>query len=333
MFKILKKCFFSEKIKFNDHYPVMYREILDLLENSITQRNFSKDQSIAIADLTLGLGNHSKLILEKFPNAFIVGLDIDNKMIEKSTEKLNHYIENEERMKIIQDSYVTIRDHKPYDSFPFTFHPKRKYDFIFADLGYNSVQIEDENKGMSFKFPDSILDMRYDQDNDNKPMAYEILNNSSELELLEIFRKYGEEPYFLQLVKNIIAHRQDSPFYYVKDFLKVIDKTFSNKDVSKFNAYTRLFQALRIVVNYEFLNIQRMIQRACVSLEVDGIFAAISFHSLEDKIVKNAFREYEKNKLGERVSEAELKPSSEEVEENPRSKSAKLRAFRQKSKI
>jgi 16S rRNA (cytosine1402-N4)-methyltransferase len=169
--------------------------------------------------------------------------------------------------------------------------------------------------------------MRYDTNNDDKAKASDILNHSSEMELIEIFRKFGEESFSEVLVKNIIQQRDIKRFIFVEDFLKVIDQTYLSKTRDRFNTYTRLFQALRICVNYELLNIQRFINKSMKSLEIGGIILIITFHSLEDKIVKDAFRQYEKLRIGKVLFKKALEPSEEELNENSRSRSAKLRGF------
>jgi len=190
--------------------------------------------------------------------------------------------------------------------------------------------LNDKEKGLSFKNLNANLDMRYDPENDSKAKASDILNNTSELELMEIFSRYAEEKNYEAIAKNIIKYREDKKFEKVSDFLNVIDKTYEGKDLyyeedenrqstdknllntsdfdsgtqlvtynhkSRYNIYTRLFQALRIVVNYELTNVQRFLNRCFFNLEVGGILAVITFHSAEDKIVKKLLLEIEKLKL------------------------------------
>jgi 16S rRNA (cytosine1402-N4)-methyltransferase len=305
----------------------MWRNVLNIIEENVYNNNNNNFPKV-IGDMTIGSGNHSKLILENFDNSHVIGVDIDNKMIEHSSKKLQKYIDSN-RLCIIEDSYVSVQNLVISDLFDKSglFTSNRKFDCILIDLGFNSMQLEDNSKGISFKNKESDLDMRYDTLNDQKSKASDILNNSSELELIEIFKKFGEEKYYELLVTNIIKFRDKKFFAKVGDFLEVIDDTFKNKAVEKFNTYTRLFQALRIAVNYELLNVQRFLPKAMLNLELKGILIAITFHSLEDKMIKNYFKELEKLKIGKNLFKHSLRPEDIEIEENSRSKSAILRAI------
>ncbi len=320
---------FYEPKRFEDHYPVLWRNILELIENNLFN-DIADTKNKLIGDLTIGAGNHSKLILENFDNSLILGVDLDKDMIKYSENKLKKYVDNK-RVSIINDSYVDVDSIKIFDHFDISQlnnNKNKKFDFLLLDLGYNSLQIDSPKKGFSFKQANADLDMRYDQDNENKSRAADILNHCSDLELMEIFKTYAEEKYYEYLVKKIIEYRNVKIFYTVKDFVDVIDYCFYSKSVEKFDCYTRLFQALRIVVNYEILNIQRFLTSFHRQVEQGGIIAIISFHSIEDKQVKKYFQELEKLKIGKILYHKAIKPSSIELEENSRSKSAILRVFK-----
>jgi len=318
-----------EPKRFDDHYPVMWRNILDILEKN-TFHDIADTNNKLIGDFTLGAGNHSKLILDNFDNSLIYGVDLDKDMIKHSEEKLKSYIESQ-RISIVNDSYVGVDLIKIYDHFDisqFNNNKNKKFDFLLLDLGYNSLQIESPSKGFSFKQPQADLDMRYDQENDNKSKAADILNNCSDLELMDIFKTFGDEKYYEQLVRKIIEFRDKRLFYTVQDFTDVIDNTFHSKSVDKFDCYTRLFQALRIAVNYEILNIMRFLSNFYKQMEQGGILAIITFHSLEDKYVKRYLQEFEKLKIGNILYSKAIKPSDIELQENNRSRSALLRIFK-----
>jgi 16S rRNA (cytosine1402-N4)-methyltransferase len=313
---------------FPDHYPVLHKPILNIIEEQLFKTPKDKMLPKVIGDFTIGCGNHSKAILEKFESTFIIGVDLDKKMIDHTKQKLFPFIKNN-RLVLINDNYVCVSDIDISEEFSSLklFSTNKAFDLLLLDLGFNSQQLLDQEKGLSFKFPKSELDMRYDTNNDDKAKASDILNHSSEMELIEIFRKFGEESFSEVLVKNIIQQRDIKRFIFVEDFLKVIDQTYLSKTRDRFNTYTRLFQALRICVNYELLNIQRFINKSMKSLEIGGIILIITFHSLEDKIVKDAFRQYEKLRIGKVLFKKALEPSEEELNENSRSRSAKLRGF------
>jgi 16S rRNA (cytosine1402-N4)-methyltransferase len=317
---------FCRKLKFEDHYPVFWRNILNIIETEVYNKSIPK----AYGDFTLGCGNHTKLILDTFDNSYVIGCEIDDKMTEYTSNKLNDYIEND-RLVIVEDNYVCVEELKVSELLgnANVFPEKKKFDFMLVDLGFNSLQLLDNTKGISFKDPEALLDMRYDTYNNGKAKASDILNNSSELELMEIFSKYGNETNHEAIAKKCLKYREDRRFETVADFIKVIDDTYDySKDNSRFNIYTRLFQALRICVNYELTNIQRFLNKAFFNLENEGVLCIISFHSSEDMIVKHFFKELEKMKLGKLVLKKGEKPSREEIEENSRSKSAILRAIK-----
>lgn len=350
-----------ESIEFDDHYPVLWRNIMKILQDNLNFDVLTSPK--VIGDFTLGAGNHTRLILDNFENTWVVGVDLDPKMIKYTSNKLDHYIQND-RLVIVEDSYVCVENLKISELFENSEQPiftnKKKFDFMLLDLGFNSMQLNDKEKGLSFKNLNANLDMRYDPENDSKAKASDILNNTSELELMEIFSRYAEEKNYEAIAKNIIKYREDKKFEKVSDFLNVIDKTYEGKDLyydedenrqstdknllntsdfdsgtqlvtynhkSRYNIYTRLFQALRIVVNYELTNVQRFLNRCFFNLEVGGILAVITFHSAEDKIVKNVFKEIEKLKLGKLVLKKGEKPCKDEIEENSRSHSAILRVI------
>jgi len=318
-----------EPKRFDDHYPVMWRNILDILEKEIFY-DFADTNNKLIGDFTLGAANHSKLILDYFDNSLILGIDLDKDMINHSEKKLEKFI-GQNRIKILNDSYVGVdllQIFNYFDISQFNYNKNKKFDFILLDLGYNSLQIDSPKKGFSFNQRNSDLDMRYDQDNENKAKAADILNHCSDLELMEIFKTFAEEKYYEYLVKKIIEFRDKRIFYTVQDFTDVIDEAFHSKSVEKFDCYTRLFQALRIAVNYEILNIQRFLTHFYKQMEQGGILAVITFHSLEDKYVKRYFQEFEKLKIGKILYSKAIKPCNIELEENSKSKSAILRIFK-----
>lgn len=323
------------KLNLSDHYPVLYKKIIDIIRDNIIINN-KQDKPFLCGDVTVGLGNHSNLILKHFENSNILGFDIDPEMISKSKEKLNIYIKDK-RAIVVKESYTESRivlnnilaSAKSISSKPFNgkFNKNKKFDYVIIDLGFNSVQLIDDNRGFSFKSHDSKLDMRYDFSNVNTATAAEILNNATELELILMFEKYAEEKYSETLVKNILEYRNENKFNLVKDFNEVIDKSFpnhTNKD--RYNTYSRLYQALRICVNYELLNLQRFLENIPLSMEKNSLLFVICFHSLEFKAVKKSLKFYEKIKLG-KIIYKNISADQDELSENSRSKSAIMMVF------
>jgi 16S rRNA (cytosine1402-N4)-methyltransferase len=313
-------------IHFQDHYPVMWREVLDVVKENIY---FEDTKPKLFGDFTIGCGGHTKLILDTFQNAHVVGVDLDKKMVEHSAVKLAQYIVDR-RLVIFHDNYTSIRDIDILESFheKRIFSSSKKFDMLLVDLGYNSKQLDDNSKGISFKSRDSELDMRYDTDNNDIAKASDILNNCTELELLETFKSFGEEKHAEALIANIVKFRDTQKFNKVGDFIDVIDRTYKAKSKDIFDYYTRLFQALRIGVNYELFNLRRFLGKCLTCLEKNGIIAVITFHSGEDNIVKTLFNTSEKIGVCKVLYKQGIRPSKIELGENSRSKSATLRVLK-----
>jgi 16S rRNA (cytosine1402-N4)-methyltransferase len=309
--------------KYKDHYPVMHKEIIDIIKSKII--SYKNDKLFYLADLTLGCGNHTKLILDNFPNCKVVGLDIDKKMIDYCNVKLNDYIK-QGRLSLVNDNFVSINEIELNNHFPEA-DERQLFNFVLLDLGYNSIQLNEMHRGISYKLLDSDLDMRLNQSNLTVPRASDILNNATELELYEIFKNFSEEKNTQRLVANIINYRIHKKFLKVKDLIDVIEETVKHKKVDKISTLNRVFQGLRICVNYELFNLENFFPNSIESVEDNGIVSIISFHSLEDKTVKFYFSEYEKIKRCKLLFKHSMQPSQEEINDNPNSKSAKLRAF------
>jgi 16S rRNA (cytosine1402-N4)-methyltransferase len=329
---------------FPDHYPVLYKQIIKRIrDNNMSKETnnsgLDRNSPFLVGDLTFGRGNHSLNILENFNNSNILGIDIDSKMIDDANKnpQLQKYFK-EDRLKLFKENFSSCTRvfekcfqqrnviKRPYNNL----FNKKGLNYAILDLGFNSVQLlPGENRGISFKNDDDDLDMRFDRSNNENATAAEILNNSSRLELIEIFKIFGDEKFSDLLVKKIIQERLKKPFLKVKDLRDVIDsafnKTSSLKD--KYNTYARIFQSLRMAVNYELINITRCLSLVSLLMEKDSLLFVISFHSLEDKTVKKVLKSIEKDNLGVLEKEKVL-PSEEELKENIRSKPAIMRVFR-----
>lgn len=336
--------------QFKDHYPVFYKKIIELIwENNKEKETLGvdfnkKSTPFLVGDMTFGLGNTSNEILKEFTNSNVFAADIDKKMISLASEKkeLENFI-FEDRLKLYHTSYtefdLVFNDSKKLryktkslssKSYFSKFGDDKQLDYAILDLGFNSMQLlPEDGRGFSFKALSNELDMRYDMSNSNNATASEILNNSSKLELIEIFKNYAEEKYAEPLVDNILKQRETKRFSTVQDFVDVIDLTFSRKIQfkDKYDLYTRLFQAIRIAVNYELLNVKRGLALVPDMMEKHGMLFVISFHSLEDKLVRKMMTHYDKLSLGVQFSK-KITPTDDEISENPRSKSAILRVFR-----
>jgi 16S rRNA (cytosine1402-N4)-methyltransferase len=257
-----------------EHIPVMLNEIIKNL-------NIKKDG--IYVDLTLGYGGHSKAILEKLSNkGFLVSFDKDQEAIKESRKKL---LKLDKNFKIIYSDFKKIKEKLNEINI-------KKIDGIIADLGISSPQINKISRGFSYS-KDAKLDMRMDQNQDLN--AHKIVNNYSEIQLTNIFKKYGETNFANKISKNIIKNR---PINTTFELVQLIRKSLPAKIVRKKNPAKAIFQAIRIEVNQELESLKKMLSDSPKLLNKNGTLSIITFHSLEDKIVKNYFKKFIEDKTG-----------------------------------
>lgn len=294
------------------HKPVLVNEVLGYLAPK-SNENF--------IDGTVGNGGHANLILEAIaPFGKLVGIDADAQQIthaRRAAEKFN------ERIILVNDSYANLKEIVQR----VRVHP---VDGILLDLGYSSWHVDESGKGFSFK-KEEILDMRYGlaaQAGRGELTAARIVNEWPERELENIFSKYGEEKFARQIAKAIVRQRKSKKIETTSELINVIGVAIPEKFKHGGIHYaTRIFQALRIVVNAELDNLQKFLPQAVDLLASGGRLAVISFHSLEDRIVKQFFKEQEQKGAVTILTKKPVEASDLEVAENPRSRSAKLRAI------
>ncbi len=289
------------------HIPVFLKETLEYLDPK-------PDQDFI--DGTVGLGGHAEAILERTaPNGRLLGLDKDENNLDRGIERLKGY---GERAVLIHDSFKNIKT-QAYDN---GFYPA---DGVVLDLGFSSVHIEDASRGFSFR-REGPLDMRYDQT--QELTAAEIVNNWSQQDLARIFRQLGEERNALKIAAAIVQERQREPVATTTALAKIISSAVPARGKhGRIHPATRAFQALRIAVNQELNELEVTLPLALDVLKSGGKLVVISFHSLEDRIVKQFFKSHQGEVL-EILNKKVIKPSREEILANPRSRSAKLRAAR-----
>ncbi|NQX84058.1 MAG: 16S rRNA (cytosine(1402)-N(4))-methyltransferase RsmH [Mycoplasmataceae bacterium] len=294
----------------------MHKSVLS--DETIKSLNI-KENGVYI-DCTLGHGGHSLEILKKLNNTgHLYSIDQDAEAIKVAKEKLKNF----KNITIIKGNFVDL------DKYISQYEIKN-IDGILFDIGVNSSQFDTAERGFSYRF-DSRLDMRMNQENELD--AYKVINEYSSDMLTEIFRKYGEVKNSKQLSNEIVKSRSEKPIKNTFELNKVIDSV--NPAWSKKNPYKQVYQALRIEVNNELDVIEKAIQKALDNISVDGRVAVITFHSLEDKIVKGVFSR-NKQEFIETPMELKYKfrtfksvyPTKKEVEENLRSRSSKLRIIR-----
>ncbi len=276
------------------HLSVLSREIIAGLKIS-PQGHY--------LDATLGGGGHSELILTYSPEVIVTAIDRDPVAIAATSARLAEYIPH--RLQFWQGNFA---DYEPQDSL---------FDGIIADLGVSSPQLDTPERGFSFRHT-APLDMRMDAN--QSLTAADLINYEKEVTLADIFYKYGEEKFSRRIAKNIVQKR---PFQTTTDLAEVIAHSVPSKyRYGKINPATRVFQALRIAVNQELESLETLLVKAPLWLKPGGIIGIISFHSLEDRIVKHGFRNHE---LLEVITKKPIYPQEDEQREPPRSRSAKLR--------
>lgn len=297
------------------HYSVLKEELLEGLN--------IQDGKIYV-DATIGYAGDSKEILKQIPNGFLYGFDQDKKAVEYSTSALTKIGNN---FKIFNTNFVNMDE---------TFEKIgiKEVDGIIFDLGFSSPQIDDEKRGFSFMH-DGPLDMRMSSEGKS---AKDIINEYSENELAEIFFKYGEEKLSRVIAKNIKKESKDISS--TLELVEVIKNATGANYFYKNHPERKIFQALRIEVNEELTVLESILPKAIKRLKKGERIAVITFHSLEDRIVKNIFKKYsdidplvkglkdipeEYKPLIKLVNKKPILPSQKELEENSRSRSAKLR--------
>jgi len=295
-----------------EHIPVLLSEVLKYV-------NPEPDQNYI--DATLGLGGHTNAILEKNgPDGKILGIEADSDLYEKLAAKKN------DRLTLVNDSYVNLKKIARANKF-LPVHG------ILADLGMSSWHLDKCGRGFSF-LKDEPLGMRYSayqETKNQKPKtknltAAEVINLWSEEQLSDIFWQYGEEKFSRQIARKIIESRKVKPIintFQLVEIVKAATPIWYQRQ--RINPATRIFQALRIAVNNELENLKIFLPQALELLEKSGRLAIISFHSLEDRIVKNFFKEKKEKGLIKILTKKVIKPTAEEIINNPRSRSAKLR--------
>ena len=300
------------------HYSVLKNETIENLN--------IKDNGIYV-DGTIGLAGHSSEILKQIKNGFLYGFDQDDFAINESEKKLSNISNN---YKIIRDNFSNMKN--VLNEFGI-----EEVDGILLDLGVSSPQIDNKERGFSF-MQDAKLDMR--MDNRNTLDAKRVVNEYSYDELKNIFYLFGEEKYSPSIAKNIVNYRKDKEINTTLELVKIIENSVPVKYFIKNHPERQIFQAIRIEVNSELHVLSSVLPDAINLLKKGGRLCVITFHSLEDRIVKKIFKKYsevdpmvkglpnipdEYKPLIKLVNNKPIVATDKEIEENSRSKSAKLR--------
>lgn len=307
----------------NIHFTVLKREAVEFLN--------IRDNGIYV-DATLGLGGHSEAIMQSNGTVSLIAIDQDRAAIELAEERLAGF---GGRITFVQSNFseiVSVLEKIGVES----------VDGIIADLGVSSLQLDSEERGFSFRF-DAPLDMRMNADEET-PTAAELLAELSEEDIANLIYKYGEERFSRRIARRIVERREGGkPVETTKELAELVERSVKRNPKDKIHPATRTFQALRIAVNKELEILEQFLRDGVESLKTEGRLAVITFHSLEDRIVKRTFQRLAGKcscpprmpvcvcgavKKIEIVTRKPVTPGDDEIEKNPRSRSAKLRVVR-----
>lgn len=305
----------------------MEKHISVLLEESISALNLKEDS--IVVDCTLGYGGHSSYILQRIKRGKLFAFDQDSEAIRHSASRLSAIGTN---FTIIKSNFVNLQEKLAELGIT-------KVDSILFDLGVSSPQLDEKERGFSYH-EDARLDMRMNRE--NKLSAYEVVNNYSKEELADIFYKYGEDKFSRNIAKKIVEYREQKPIETTLELVEIIKSAVPMKFRKDKHPARQIFQAIRIEVNHELDVLEPALEQALSLIKVGGRVAVITFHSLEDRIVKKYFNE--KCKIDDRVKglpeipeefqkefqlviNKAILPSKEELINNPRARSAKLRVI------
>ena len=303
------------------HRPVLLEETMKFL---------SPERGGLFVDCTVGLGGHSEAILRSSQEARVVGMDLDAAALEFARQRLVQYAE---RFRATQSDFREIKD---------VLNKANEHDpkGILADLGVSSLQFDSPNRGFSFRF-DAPLDMRMDPTG-GRETAADLLFRLPETEIARIIFEFGEERRSRRIARRIVERReQGRPIKTTRELAELVQQSVGGRKSNQIHPATRTFQALRIAVNHELEDLAEFVAAAIDLLQPDGRFVVISFHSLEDRIIKRELQRLSgrcqcpprlpvcscgARKVVEILTRRPVTPGAGELDENPRARSAKLRA-------
>lgn len=294
----------------NYHTSVLLKEVMDFLQVRKGKKYI---------DATLGGGGHTREILSR--GGIVLGIDFDQDALNYVEKNFKFQISNF-KLTLVKGNFVDLEEIARLKNFT-------KAEGILFDLGVSSHQIDTAQRGFSF-LKEGPLDMRMDKD--SSLTAETLINLLEKGELYELFNKLGQERRSWSISNSIVRARRIKAIQTTGELARVVQKAYGIKEgqateFAKNLANKKVFQALRIAVNSELENIEKALPQALNLLESKARIAVISFHSLEDAIVKKTFKEFAKNNMGKIITEKPIEATKEEVEKNSRAKSAKLRVF------
>ncbi len=299
------------------HVPVLLREVLEALR---------PERGGVYVDATLGLGGHAEAILEASPGVRLVGIDRDAEALDLARERLARF---GDRFVAVEGRHEELALHLDRLGLP-------EVDGVLADLGVSSMQLDRAERGFSF-MKDGPLDMRMGR---SGPTAADLVAELPAEELARVFREYGEEPRAKAVARTLAEARKEAPIRTTGELRRLVTKAVGPRREEGKDPATRVFQALRIATNRELVELERFLDDAIARLSLGARVAVLSYHSLEDRIVKDVFRDRaagctcppsfpvcvcSRRRVLALVTKKPIRPSDEEVLENRRSRSARLR--------
>ena len=289
-----------------EHVPVMVKEVIEYLQPQVNG---------IYVDATLGLGGHAEAILRRIGiRGRLVGIDRDDSSLHAAKRNLSGY---EPQCQFVHENFRNIDRILKEQKLD-------KVNGIMLDLGISSFQLEDESRGFSFQ-KEGPLDMRMNQQ--SRITAYDLVNSLSEYEIAKILRDYGQERWYNRIARNIVRQRALSPIRTTDELKMIVVKSMPpHQRHQKIHPATRTFQAFRIAVNSELEEIEMALDKCIDHLAPGGRLVVIAFHSLEDRIVKEKFRLFARLGQARILTKKPIRPQEEEVEQNSRARSARLRA-------
>jgi len=286
------------------HEPIMTAETIALLAPS---------RGGLFVDCTVGLGGHARALLEAGASR-VLGLDRDPEALKIAGARLEEFGDRVELVHADYRQLGRVLDDRGVAGVAGT----------LADLGVSSMQLDAEGRGFSFR-RDEPLDMRMDQS--QGPTAADLLDQTGEEELANLIFEYGEERYSRRIARSIVEARRRAPITTTGQLAQIVRRAVPRRGYQRIDPATRTFQAIRIWVNRELDQLEVFIGEACTRLLAGARFAVITFHSLEDRIVKHAFRALAQGRMALQIlTKRPIVPGDTELDRNPRSRSAKLRA-------
>ncbi len=286
------------------HFPVLLEEVLALAAPA---------GRAVLVDCTIGLGGHAEALLAKAgPDATLIGIDLDESNLLKTKERLARF---GQRLRLFAANFADLEAVLAEAGVG-------RADLLLADVGVASCQLDDPSRGFSFQ-ANGPLDMRYSR---RGPTAADLVGRRGEVELAELLFRYGQERHSRRIARAIVRARRREPIERTSQLAEIVASAVPGRR-GRIHPATRSFMALRIAVNDELGNLQRLLEQAPGLLSLGGRALVISFQSLEDRLVKRAFAAAERAGTHRLLTVKPRTPGAEEIERNPRSRSAKLRAI------